>query len=173
MEIEATLAKKLRVEDVRLLAFDQKNFPLLLNLTSHHDRRIASNAAWALTLIPKDEAARLVAQDSERLVDIAISTNDHTLRRLLLTLLCLHDFKKDQLRTDFIDFCMETAVSPDEKPGTQVAAMKLAFKQCRNYPELLEELRLLLISTDNLITSPAFENCKKKILQKILKQQKQ
>ena len=54
------------------------------------------------------------------------------------------EIKEDDLRTDFLDFCFEHMTDVDEFPGIQSICMKLAFRMCKFYPELMDELKRTL-----------------------------
>ena len=47
-------------------------------------------------------------------------------------------------RADFLDFCLEKMISKKELPSVRMLCMKLAYEMCRNIPELMQELRVLL-----------------------------
>ena len=100
----------------------------------------ASNAAWALTHLPKEDNIH-IGEHREELVHLAISTSEVPLRRLSMVLLERLEWGVDDVRTDLLDFCLEHMLLPDETYGVKALCMKLAYYQCRHYPELKEELR--------------------------------
>lgn len=115
------------------------------------DLREARNAAWALTHLPKEDTIYIDTRRA-RLTDLAISTPDTSLRRLSLVLLERLEWGRGDVRTDLLDFCLEHMVRADEPYGVKALCMKLAYHQCRHYPELKEELRqnLLLMEPSEL-----------------------
>ena len=111
----------------------------------------ASNAAWALTHLPKEDTIYIDTR-REELTALALATPDTSLRRLTLVLLERLEWGIDDVRTDLLDFCLEHMVRPEEPYGVKSLCMKLAYQQCRHYPELKEELRqsLLLLRPEEL-----------------------
>ena len=85
-----------------------------------------------------------IEQRKDELINLAMTTPDTSLRRLLLTLLERMTFEADSIRTDFLDFCLDGMQSLSQPPGVQSLCMKLAYKQCRLYDELLDELKVTL-----------------------------
>lgn len=50
------------------------------------------------------------------------------------------ELREEDLRTDFLDFCLNHMIDPEEYPGIQSLCMKLAYRMAQFYPELMEEL---------------------------------
>ena len=115
--------------------------------------REAYYAAWTLTHLPAIDNDHIHAH-REALVQLAMSTPEVSLRRLSLVLLERLEWGVDDVRTDLLDFCLEHMMLADEPYGIKALCMKLAYKQCRHYPELKEELRqsLLLMQPSELGT---------------------
>ena len=111
----------------------------------------ASNAAWALTHLPKEDNI-YINMYRAKLVQLAITTSEVPLRRLSMVLLERLEWGRDDIRTDLLDFCLEHMMLPDEPYGVKALCMKLAYQQCRHYPELCAELKqcLLLIEPSDL-----------------------
>lgn len=108
------------------------------------DLREARNAAWALTHLPKEDTIYIDTR-REELTAFAIATPDSSLRRLSLVLLERLEWGSDDIRTDLLDFCLEHMMLPDEPYGVKALCMKLAYYQCRHYPELCAELKQCLL----------------------------
>lgn len=111
----------------------------------------ASNAAWALTHLPKEDIIYINMYRAE-LVQMALITPEVPLRRLSMVLLERLDWGRDDVRTDLLDFCLEHMMLADEPYGVKALCMKLAYQQCRHYPELCAELKqcLLLLEPSEL-----------------------
>lgn len=113
--------------------------------TALHGKGIcAYHAAWALTHLPKEDNIH-ICKHRDELVSLALETSNISLRRLYLALLERVEWSIDDMRTDLLDFCMEHMALPEETYGVQSLCMKLAYRQCRHYPELLDELRQVLL----------------------------
>ena len=115
------------------------------------DGREAYYSAWVLTHLPSSDN-RYIDSHRGELVQLAVSTGDISLCRLSLTLLERLDWRTEDVRTDLLDFCLEHIMLSDVPSGVRSLCVKLAYMQCRHYPELKEELRqsLLLIEPSGL-----------------------
>ena len=99
---------------------------------------MARSALWGLTKAADQELAELQVLLNE-LIDQAMQTENSSVRRLTLNVIERLTLEQDDLRTDFLDFCFEHTVSIEEFPGIQTLCMKLAYRMCNFYPELMDE----------------------------------
>lgn len=162
MKLGEILAGRLGGDDVLYLAAEygaEKVFPYL----SDADKRTSDNAAWVLTHCPSDDDGWLTAHQGE-LIDLAMRTESITLRRLTMTVLLRTGFKADAIRTEFLDFCLDMMMRPDQPNGVRSVAMKLAYMQCRLFPELLTEFRQTLDIMETDFLSPALRTTKRNLL---------
>lgn len=134
-ELRERLASRIGIDEVRRVAKDTAP-QQLFSLFYDSDERVARNAAWALTH-QDDGAVAMLPHD--QLVNFVLSTSNSSLRRLALSLLERQVFVEDDLRTDFLDFCLFGMKSLDEPPGVQSLCMKLSHRMCGCYPELQHE----------------------------------
>ena len=145
----------MHIEDIKALAQrahrDEKVRDGLFAEMCGDELREAYNAAWALTHLPKEDTIYIDTR-REELVAFAVATPDTSLRRLSLVLLERLEWGRDDVRTDLLDFCLEHMMLPDELYGVKALCMKLAYQQCRHYPELCAELKqsLLLMEPSEL-----------------------
>ena len=103
------------------------------------DYRVARSALWGLTKATNEELSDLQVILNE-LIDKAMQTENSSVRRLTLNIIERLTLEEDDMRTDFLDFCFEHMVSIEEYPGIQTLCMKLAYRMCTFYPELMDEL---------------------------------
>ena len=122
------------------------------------DYRVARTALWGLTKA-KDELKVIYNE----LIDQAMQTENSSVRRLTLNIIEKLKMDEDDLRTDFLDFCFEHMVSIEEFPGTQTLCMKLAFRMCTFYPELMDELKRTLEAMEIDYYKPAIKCLRKRI----------
>ena len=127
------------------------------------DYRVARTALWGLTKAKDEELSELKVIYNE-LIDQAMQTENSSVRRLTLNIIEKLKMDEDDLRTDFLDFCFEHMVSIEEFPGTQTLCMKLAFRMCTFYPELMDELKRTLEATEIEYYKPAIKCLRKRIL---------
>ena len=138
----------MHVDDIKALAHraheDAEERERLFGTMLSAKGREAYVAAWALTHLPVTDNKHIAAH-REELVRLAISTAEVPLRRLSMALLERLEWGVDDVRTDLLDFCLEHMMRPDEPYGVKALCMKLAYSQCRHYPELCAELKQALL----------------------------
>ena len=127
------------------------------------DYRVARSALWGLTKATDEELSKLQVIRNE-LIDQAIQTDNSSVRRLTLNIIERLKMDEDDLRTDFLDFCFEHMVSFEELPGIQTLCMKLAYRMCSFYPELMDELKRTLEAMEIDYYKPAVRGVRSKIL---------
>ena len=132
------------------------------------DYRVARSALWGLTKASKEELSQLQVILNE-LIEQAMQTDNSSVRRLSLNVVERLKMSEDDLRTDFLDFCFEHMMDVEEYPGIQSVCMKLAFRMCSFYPELLDELKRTIEAMEIDYYKPAVKCVRNRILNGILK----
>lgn len=127
------------------------------------DYQVARNALWGLTKAHNDEIVQLQPMLNE-LIDLAMGADNSSVRRLALNLVERLEIGEDDVRTDFLDFCLEHMVDVAEYPGIQSLCMKLALRMCGYYPELLDELKRTIRDMDMAHFTPAVRSVRNRIL---------
>ena len=127
------------------------------------DYRVARSALWGLTKATDGELSELQVILNE-LIDQAMQTENSSVRRLTLNIIDRLKMNEDELRTDFLDFCFEHMVSIEEFPGIQTLCMKLAYRMCTFYPELIDELKRTLEAMEIDYYKPAVKGLRRRIL---------
>ena len=127
------------------------------------DYRVARSALWGLTKANKEEIAQLQVILNE-IIDQAMQTENSSVRRLSLNIVERLEMSEDDLRTDFLDFCFEHMTDVEEFPGIQSVCMKLSFRMCKYYPELMDELKRTLEAMEIDYYKPAVKCVRNKIL---------
>jgi hypothetical protein len=127
------------------------------------DYRVARSALWGLTKATDKELSELQTILNE-LINQAMQTDNSSVRRLTLNIIERLKMDEDDLRTDFLDFCLEHMVSIEEFPGIQTLCMKLAFRMCRFFPELMDELKRTLEAMEMEYYKPAVKCLSQRIL---------
>lgn len=171
-ELQKLLARRLHISNIKELVFKIQNgnnaytFEALYGFVFDEDKRISNNAAWVLTHLDKKEMWRLF-QRQESIIDKVLKTTDSTMQRLLLSMLLKQPFRKEEIKTDFLDFCLLAITSPKYPVSVRVLCCYLSFKQCCHFTELLEELKLILYMMDDTQLNPSLAHAKKKVLNNI------
>ena len=132
------------------------------------DYRVARTALWGLTKANKEELSQLQVILNE-IIDQAMQTDNSSVRRLSLNIVERLEMSDEDLRTDFLDFCFEHMMDIEEYPGIQSVCMKLAFRMCKFYPELMDELNRTLETMEIDYYKPAVKGVRNRILNGKLK----
>lgn len=127
------------------------------------DEQITRNAISALTKATDAELAQLKPIMNE-LIDTAMKTASPSIRRPLLGIIERQKITAEDIRPDFLDYCLDRMLSHDEVPSIQALSMKLAHKMCSFYPELQEELHRTLKAMEIDYYPPAVKSVRRKIL---------
>ena len=162
MEINAEIIRAVKNEvDAQAVYREVKQSGDFLGFTRQFmlgdEERVVRNAFWVLTKATDKELSQLQPILNE-LIDLAFTTTSSSVRRLSLNIIERLEMKEDDLRTDFLDFCLEHMADVDELPGIQSISMKLAYRMCKFYPELLAEFKATLESMEPDYFKPAV-NC--------------
>lgn len=138
----------------------------LYQLTLDTDRRVATNALWVFTHFALADNAWLYAKH-DQLIDRCLNEKDATKLRLMLNLLLRQPYTEEDIRTDFIDYCLMRLTDPKSPYAVRAQCIKLAYEQMKYWPELLNELRqtLEMISCEPL--SPELRSAWRQVIKKL------
>lgn len=157
------------INEICLLVQGEQNHSLkeqLYQLTLDNDRRVAVNALWVFTHFAVVDNEWLYAKH-DQLIDRCLKEQDATKLRLMLNLLLRQPYTEEDIRTDFIDFCLMRLADPKSPYAIRAQCIKLAYEQMRYWPELLNELRqtLNMISCEPL--SPGLRSAWRQVMKKL------
>ncbi|MCI6893839.1 MAG: hypothetical protein MR850_03455 [Bacteroidales bacterium] len=158
-----------QVADLRALAWADGSgvgLDALYSLTCDADERVSVNALYVFTHF-SDEELRWLLPKHDELVHRAMEETNTTRLRLTLWLLLHQPFCEDDLCAEFIDFCLNGCCASSQPYAIRAQCMKLAYEQCRYYPELLEELRRILEMLAEEPLSAGVESARRQVLKKI------
>ena len=157
------------INDICLLVQGEQNHSLkeqLYQLTFDDDRRVAVNALWTFTHFALADNVWLFAKH-DQLIERAITEQDVTKLRLILTLLLRQPFHEETVRTDFIDFCLARFTDARAPYAIRAQCIKLAYEQMKYWSELLNELRQMLVLISNEPLSPGLRSAWRQVMKKI------
>ena len=132
------------------------------------DYLVARSALWGLTKASKAELSQL-QEILDKFINQAMQTDNSSVRRLSLNIVERLEMNEEDLRTDFLDFCLDHMIDVEEFPGIQSVCMKLAFRMCKFYPELMDELKRTLETMEIDYYKPAVKCVRNRILNGKLK----
>ena len=138
----------------------------LYQLTLDADRRVSTNALWVFTHFSAADNEWLYAKHNQ-LIERCLKEKDATKLRLMLNLLLRQSYTEEDIRTDFIDFCLMKLTDPKSPYAIRAQCIKLAYEQMKHWPELLNELRqtLEMISCEPL--SPGLRSAWRQVMKKL------
>lgn len=163
------LASRIHNADVRRLALQTQGSggeafaASLYALMANDDTRVANNAAWVLTHA-RPAGRRYLQGRQQELVDAALSASGETRRRLLLTLLHQQRFDAENIRVDFLDFCLAAIVDGRQSVAVRALCVYLAEALCRPFAELREELAMTLSMLDGEELKPGLRHARRVVL---------
>lgn len=157
------------IKDVCLLVQGEQKHSLkeqLYQLTLDNDRRVATNALWVFTHFSAADNEWLYAKHNQ-IIDRCLKEQNVTKLRLMLNLLLRQPYTEEDIRTDFIDFCLMRLADPKSPYAIRAQCIKLAYEQMRYWPELLNELSqtLNMISCEPL--SPGLRSAWRQVMKRL------
>lgn len=168
------LVGRIHTEDVRRIVDCITNddgdviMKVLYHLLSDTDRRVANNAAWVLSC-SDSKVMRFLLRYQNRLIDLLIGTKDKSFSRILFSILRRQTFGKSNLRTDFLDFCLNQIVNTNQAIAIRAHAIYVSYSLCKAYPELLNELFMMLQMLESESLSPGLRHARNTIMSAIKK----
>lgn len=172
MDIEDLLSYRINLPQVIEVVAWASGIPENLNriwsLTGNKDRTTSANALWCMTHLPESDK-EWIRSLRDDMIDRLLTETDTGRKRMLLQLLRDQDYHADDIRTDFLDFCMSKINSECEPYAIRCFSIYAAFKMCRHFRELLAELnsRLDMMSFQPL--SPGLKSALRQTKAKIEK----
>lgn len=168
------LVGRIHTEDVRRIVDYMINddcvviVKALYCLLSDTDRRVANNAAWVLSC-SDGKVMRHLLRYQNQLIDLLIGTKDKSFSRILFSILRRQTFEKSNLRTDFLDFCLNEIVNSNQAIAIRAHAIYVSYSLCKAYPELLNELFMMLQMLESESLSPGLRHARNTIMSAIKK----
>ena len=139
----------------------------MLELAADADDRVGYNALWILTHLPARER-KWLEPHRDRLIDLLLADTHVGKQRLLLTLLEHQKVSREDIRTDYLDFCL-AHINSAAPYALRAFCLKQAYAQCRHYPELLAELQEEMHLMDYSQLSPGLLSARRIVLRQLKK----
>jgi len=103
------------------------------------------------------------------MIDMLLVETDTSKKRMLLQLLREQEYDADNIRTEFLDYCMSKINSECEPYAIRCFSIYAAYKMCRHFPELLAELEEYLAMMQKQPLSPGLKSALRHTKAKIAK----
>lgn len=137
----------------------------LFTLTENADDRISYNALWVFSHFSSADMMWLEPRRNI-LIDMVLHTAHTGKRRLILTLLEHLPTRSEDVRTDYLDYCL-SGINSTQPYAVRALCMKQAFALCRHYPELTAELKNEIGLMEYGRLSPGLRSARRNVLRKI------
>lgn len=175
MNIEELLSKRIYMPEIENVVSwasgSRESIAMLWTLSRSKDRMTSVNAIWAMTHLPASDAECLMSLRNE-MIDMLLAETDTGKKRMLLQLLRDQEYDADDIRTDFLDYCMSKINSECEPYAIRCFSIYVAYKMCRHFPELLAELEEHLDMMQYQPLSPGLKSALQQTKSKIKKLKK-
>lgn len=151
-KVESMLSGRIHKSDIKSVVSwameSQDNKEYLLRLALSDIDRVSVNALWSISNLPKSEKTWLQSMQND-LINRLLIEKHPSKKRILFQMLRQQTYKKNSIRTDFLDYCLTKINSECEPYAVRSFSIYCAFNMCRFYPELIaeleEHLRLLAV----------------------------
>lgn len=158
MNFRAKLSTRINMKEVYeigLLVKGNENAKQeLYSLIFDENERVSYQAMWCMTHFSVEENRWLFPKQNELINELMQCKHDGK-RRILLSLLYRQPMSNLQ-RMDFLDYCLEQMISPNEPYAIQALSMKIAYEICLPIPDLLQELQTTLELFDGELSSAVY-----------------
>lgn len=166
--LEMLLGSKIGVKEIKEIArrassdgdFNEQLFKMLF----HSNGNIARNAGWAISHLDDFTSYYSKKQELENLV---MSSKFSSVRRLAMVVLNQIPYSEEDVNSAFLDKCLSGITAADEEPGSKSLFIKLAYKQCKFFPELDAELKAVLGFLQPELCTPAVICAKNQVLKQM------
>ena len=125
-----------------LILDNPESFPELYALTFDENSKTAWRAMWVCEKVSYWFPEWFMDKRSELMQRIIQCTNHGSKRSLLNILLYLPI--EEPISVEFLNFCLDHMLSPQEPIAIQALCMKMAYELCKKEPELLPEFQYIL-----------------------------
>ena len=125
-----------------LILDNPESFPELYALAFDDDPKVAWRAAWVCEKISYQFPEWFMEKRSELMQRIIQCANHGSKRSFLNILLYLPI--EEPISVEFLNFCLDHMLSPQEPIAIQAQCIKMAYELCKKEPELLPEFKNIL-----------------------------
>ena len=146
---------------------NDRSIETLYNLVADDDDRVAYNALWIFSHLTTEDSRWLLTRRNELIDQLLVETHVGK-ERLILTLLERQSVEKENIRTDYLDFCL-SSINSAKPYAIRALCLKQAFAQCRHYPELVQELIACINMMEPFEISPGLRSARNNILKQLAK----
>ena len=141
-QLSGTLCKNFAEEFAYRILDNPESFPELYALTFNDNPKTAWRAMWVCEKVSYWFPEWFMDKRPELIQRTILCTN-HGSKRCLLNIL-LYLPIEEPISVEFLNFCLDRMLSPQEPIAIQAQCIKMAYELCKKEPELLPEFKYIL-----------------------------
>lgn len=165
--IQEKLNKRIYVDDiVEMIRQYDINYisDEILHFTQNQPLIVEYNSLRVMNHIELTEKHCVYQKNQKYLIDLVLREKDTGKVRLILALLNRQKFYKDDINSEFLDYTINSILMNELPCAIRVLCMKISYKLCVNFKELLLELKETINLISNEYSSSGLLAAKKNIL---------
>lgn len=148
MHIEEMLmaehSKRQATEIVNYIDSDQKKFDKLFKIFLEGEYRIAQRAAWPLSLAVISNPSFINHRYPELLKKLKDKKQHEAIRRNIMRIFAELESYPEKFHGLLMDQCFHFIEDPKTKVAVQAYSMQTLSKLCKLYPEIVDEVKLII-----------------------------
>jgi hypothetical protein len=141
--LENEHSKSLTLAIIKYVGDDARRFKILMDLVLGSDTLLSQRASWPLSSIAIDHPELLKPYVSKLIKKLAEPTNHPAVNRSILRICQEVDIPEKYWGT-LVDLSFKFILTESEPIATRAFAISVAARICKHYPELKNELLLIL-----------------------------
>lgn len=134
-------------------------------LISDEKQTVSWRAIWVCEKLSEKHPEWFVPMREEIIQRLLGCAHDGS-KRLLMSIL-YNIPNSSPISIELLNYCFDHMLAPQESIGVQALSIRMTYKLCKDEPELLQELRLILVNTEVDFYSTGVKTTIRNILKKI------
>jgi len=164
--LEAEHSKTLTTSIVKFVGDDKKRFKELMDIFLKGEYRLTQRAAWPLSYIVIEHPSLLNPYFEKFIQKLGDPTNHPAIPRNVFRVLQEIEIP-EKFQGVLIDLSFKIIMNETEPAAVRAFAITVAAKICKNYPELKNELLIILKELSSLPQLPSMTSRIKKALKEL------
>lgn len=165
--LQEKLSERIGVAEIRELcrlasgSGNNSTKQLMFSLIADNNDRVGYNVLWIFTNFSGGDKIWIHTKRDE-LIDLLLRETHSGKKRLLLRILSDIPVKAEDIRADYLDYCLGK-INSTEPCAIRGLALVQAFQMCKFFPELIGELKTVMDMMEYGVLSPGLLSAKRNI----------